>query len=174
MKNQKKRTLSPRTVIGIFAIIALAFTVIACKDDDDGSGSIPSAPKGVMYSESSTYSDSYFNGTSYISSSVTNYIISWPGVPGALQYFVYDNGSRIGVVTEAAYGNQAYSYSYTNTDTLSGSTRFRPNFYVSAVNSHGESKLSKAAVYVYEGMSEYGEYGGSPSSDAPKPGAPVQ
>jgi len=41
MKNCKQQTFNLRTVIGIFAIIVLAFTVNACKEDDgdDGAGS---------------------------------------------------------------------------------------------------------------------------------------
>jgi len=143
MKNWKKRIFSPRTVIGVIAIIALAFTVIACSDkdeaEDDPYDSIPAAPKGVIYT---------ISGKSYSQNNLS-YIISWTGVPGALQYYVYvyyEKDTLVGVVTEDSYGDNAYSYTYT----------YPPYYYghsfnsisVSAVNKHGESGLSEA---VYKG-----------------------
>jgi len=181
MKSWKKRIFSPRMVIGVLAIIALAFTVIACKEEeevveDDPYGRGPYAPKGVIFTLTNrgnmepSNTDYTGNLDDYTGMWTISYqvIISWTGVPGSLQYYVFIGPnhytyypipivategdvvySAIGVVTEAAYGNNAYSYTYTGTYTSTGAYSSdwidKLVFKVSAVNSWGRSPLSEKA-----------------------------
>jgi len=94
----------------------------------------------------------------------------------------------IGIVTEAPYGNNAYSYTYIATQTPTQTPQYGPGgqitgyqtnynyesiydliFRVSAVNSHGESEQSEA---VFPGMGS-GGYGGSPTPTEPNSDAPA-
>jgi len=118
----------------LIAAIALNVMLITgcSEDEDDPYGRVPDAPRDVIYTQTG-----YFNYQNYNDGT---FIISWTGVPGALQYYVYvfntneylnvnpipvdkifdgditnKNSSirLIGVVKAAHYGDNSYSYTAT-------------------------------------------------------------
>jgi len=127
-------------------IVVIGFSMAACGGgDSDDSDAIPDTPKGVMAT---------------VQQESNNIIISWPGVPGTLQYFVYrvkdagdgekgqsasssnpDVYKRIAIVTEDSYGNNAYSYTYSPGGLVPD---IKYSFQVTAVNSYGESPRSSS------------------------------
>jgi len=123
IKNNGYGLLAVLIVVIGFSMAVLSLT--GCSDDEgdsDYTKSVPKAPEGVM----ATALDD-----------TKSMLISWPGVPGALQYYVYKGGQRIAVITEDSYGNNAY-----NTTASNLIPEVDYSFTVSAVNSFGESQRS--------------------------------
>jgi len=122
-----------KKLLKLFGIIALAvvfaFTLMGCKDDNDGgssgSNSKPATPKNVI-------------ATAWPSSSI---VISWPAVSGALQYCVYSSESSSGTYTLLGISlpTDTGVSSYTASGLSPNTTYY---FKVSASNHLGESSQS--------------------------------